>query len=161
LQISDVKALLDRWQGALAALTGSSSTHPLLAGAAVRLLFQAKQMNSEQMAVAMRRAFSVGHDAHYGVNWLEGFLTDMEHVLLLDDTLFLLVDDWVSSLPDDQFTNMLPLLRRTFATFNAPARRSLSERIVKGVRIIKPDALDEVRAARVMPVLRQILGVQS
>lgn len=159
LQLAQDKLLLVRWHEALNALPESNVTHPLLAGAATRLLLRAEQLGAIEVASGMRRAFSVGHDPQYGANWLEGFLSGMEHTLLRDDTLFALVDEWVISLPGEQFADILPLLRRTFSTFDAPARRNLSQRIAQGTRKVEAEGIDEARAARVMPLLRHILGV--
>jgi hypothetical protein len=83
----------------------------------------------------------------------------MEHTLLRDDTLFALMDEWIINLPGEQFADILPLLRRTFSTFDAPARRNLSERITQGTRKVETEAIDEERAARVMPLLRHLLGI--
>lgn len=161
LQLAQDASMLMRWYEALMPLTESNATHALLAGAAVRLLFKAEQLDSIQVTSGMRRAFSVGHDSLYGANWLEGFLTSMEHSLLRDETLFTLVDDWVIGLLSEQFDDILPLLRRTFSTFDAPARRNLFERITQGARQVEAEAIDEARAAKVQPLLRLILGVGS
>ena len=55
--------------------------------------------------------------------WLDGFLHGSGQILVYDDTLFSLVDDWLASLPEDAFTQLLPLaskndvdLHRTGAT---------------------------------------------
>ena len=71
---------------------------------------------------------------------------------------------WVTEMRQDAFDNVLPLLRRTIATFSVPERRSIGERILAG----RPDraraaaaGIDEARADRVMPILVRILGVQG
>ncbi|MEP6988155.1 MAG: DUF5682 family protein, partial [Chloroflexota bacterium] len=160
LQLAQDNSLLARWHEALTSLTESDTTHALLAGAAVQLLLRTERLNTIQVASGMHRAFSIGHDSLYGANWLEGFLTGMEHSLLRDETLFALVDDWVVGLPGELFADILPLLRRTFSTFDAPARHNLFERITRGARQIEVEAIDEARAAKVLPLLRHILGVQ-
>lgn len=151
--------LLERWYEALAELTESEMTHAVLAGTASRLLLRGNQMNAEAAAVLMSRAFTVGNDPHYGAFWLEGFLSGMEHTLLHDETLFGLVDSWVTGLDGEHFEAALPLVRRTFGTYTAPTRRNISDRIKRGARVIETDVLDEARAARVLPVMRQILGI--
>ena len=40
-----------------------------------------------------------------------------------DERLLGLVDGWLTGMPADAFTEVLPLLRRTFAAFAAPERR--------------------------------------
>jgi len=159
LQLAQDEALLARWHEALAGLAESVVTHPLLAGAANRLLFRVQQLDAGDAAHRMHRAFSVGNAPQYGANWLEGFLTGMEHTLLRDETLFGLIDEWVVQLSGEQFDDILPLLRRTFSTFDKPARRNLAERIVRGAHETEAEQIDAARAERVLPLLRQILGV--
>jgi hypothetical protein len=159
LQVSQQRVLLDRWYEALVDLMSHDAPHPLLSGTATRLLFRAERVNADEAAHRMRRAFSTGHEPHYATYWLEGFLTSMEHVLLQDNTLFNLVDAWVVGLDGEQFDAMLPLLRRTFATYSGATRRSLSERVKRGVHTVEAETIDEARGARVLPIMRQILGL--
>jgi hypothetical protein len=98
------------------------------------------------------------HDATF---WLEGFLSGMEQLLLQNDSLFGLVDSWLVGLNGEQFESILPLVRRTFATYSSPTRRSLSERIKRGARTVEVEPLDEARAALVLPIMRQILGMSE
>jgi hypothetical protein len=67
-------------------------------------------------------------------------------------------------MPQDAFENVLPLLRRTIATFSVPERRSIGERILAGRRErggTATPAIDEARADLVMPILARILGVDG
>jgi hypothetical protein len=67
-------------------------------------------------------------------------------------------------MPQAAFENVLPLLRRTIATFSVPERRSIGERILAGRRDRAATAaagVDEERADRVMPILARILGVDG
>ena len=59
---------------------------------------------------------------------------------------------------------LLPLLRRTIATFSVPERRSIGERILAGRRggaAGEAAGVDERRADLVMPILATILGVEE
>jgi hypothetical protein len=161
LTLAQDNALLTRWYEALEPLTKNSTPHPLLSGTATRLLFRADRLDAEQVTQRVQRAFSVGHDSYYGANWLEGFLQGMEQTLVRDETLFGLIDTWVVAIPGEQFEEILPLLRRTFAQFGSPARRSLTERIKRGAHTIEVETLDEARAARVLPLLHQLLGIPT
>jgi hypothetical protein len=75
------------------------------------------------------------------------------------------VDTWVSGISNEVFPQALPLLRRTFAEFSAAERRQIGERIKAGVNIdsiaTDPDdaALDTEQAARVLPLLARLLGL--
>lgn len=159
LQVGQVSDLLEQWYGSLTALMTHDAPHPLIGGMATRLLLRAERTDNAQVGTLMRRAFSVGHPAQYGAQWLEGFLSNLEHVLLRDDGLLGLVDEWMMSLPGETFEEVVPLLRRTFATYNSAVRRNLSEKIGRGGVSLEEEAIDATRGARVLPVMRQILGL--
>ena len=88
-------------------------------------------------------------------------------VLLHDDTLWRLVDEWLLSLSPERFVNVLPLLRRTFTEFSAPERRQLAERARRAPSGKQAGEMphqvswDEGRAALVVPFLRTILGLSG
>lgn len=161
LQLAQRADLLERWYEALTSVMTADGPHPLLIGSSTRLLFRAERITAEDVARWMRRAVSSGSTPQDAASWLEGFLTGMENVLLRNDTVFGLVDDWMNGLSGEQFNAILPLLRRTFSTYNSPARRNIAERIKRGAHQPEPDLIDETRAERVLPVLRQILGLSS
>jgi hypothetical protein len=75
-----------------------------------------------------------------------------------------LLDDWLCDLTEDDFIESLPLLRRSFSTFDAVARRRLMERVSKGAQESthggKPSAGTANEAFdRALPLLYQILGI--
>jgi hypothetical protein len=75
------------------------------------------------------------------------------------------VDSWLAGIRDEDFVEVLPLLRRTFGTFAPPERRSIGSRAaVLGpaghVRVVAEDNdLDEELAASVLPAVARLLGV--
>jgi hypothetical protein len=76
----------------------------------------------------MHLALSRAAAAKDAGNWLEGFLKGSAIVLIHDKRLWQLLDNWISGL-GEEFTEVLPLLRRTFATFTSPERRQIGERV--------------------------------
>ena len=149
------------WRQALVRLIDQESLHGLVAGRATRLLLDESQIDSADAARRMRLALSPGADPAIGAAWVEGFLRDSGTILLHDQDLFETIDRWVTDMPQDAFDNVLPLLRRTIATFSVPERRSIGERILSGRRdrTAATAGIDEERADLVMPILARILGV--
>jgi hypothetical protein len=74
-----------------------------------------------------------------------------------------LVDEWVSNLSAEHFIQQLAALRRTFATFHAPERRQIGERIARGqartTSELPGEAFDIARGDRVLPLVAQMLGL--
>lgn len=117
------------WRQTLSRLGSSASTHPLLAGCAQRLLYDAKAIELDALAQALALALSSGAEPPAAAGWIEGLLAGSSAILIHDDRLRQLLDDWVRSIGPAHFEQVLPLLRRTFAQFPAPERRVLGERL--------------------------------
>ena len=159
------EALRDAWLQALARVARLPNAHGLVCGLAVRLLFDEQAASVEDTTLQMSQALSPGHEPALAAAWLEGFLNQSGLVLLHDSQLWGLVDGWLTGLSEDRFRQILPLLRRAFSGFNAPERRQLGERAAQPESAVAtvgalPD-WDQQRAERVVPLFRQLLGVES
>ena len=155
--------LNDDWFSALRQLTRLDNTHGLIAGLAARLLFDSQKADTDTTAIHMSQALSLGNDPAAAAAWVEGFLNQSGMILLHDAQLWILLNSWLNELTDDHFTRVLPLLRRTFATFSAAERRQLGERAQRPDGQIKASTgstdfnLD--RAEQTIPLLRALLGL--
>ncbi|WP_332876171.1 DUF5682 family protein [Massilia sp. S19_KUP03_FR1] len=161
IHLLQVDAHQAAWHAALAQCAASNQVHPLIAGRAVRLLFEQDAWSVEQSASALSLACSNPVDPLATAAWLEGFLRGSGLLLVVNDPLWHILNGWVATLPEDAFTELLPLLRRTFATFEAPERRQLGERVASGEVVLAAAAahdIDPARAALVLPVLALLLG---
>lgn len=151
------------WYAALAALLRSAASQGLLAGAAARLLFDAAQADPEATATALGLALAPAQPTAYATAWIEGFLRGSGLVLIHHRALFDLLDTWLGSLPEDTFRETVPLLRRAFAEFSPPERRQIMDLAAAGpaAPLAAAEALDFdwERGARVLPMLRTLLGV--
>ena len=153
----------DDWRAVLGKLLRSDPTHALLAGACARLLFEGGHLSSAETARALGLALSRGGDPARGAAWLEGFLSGQGAVLIHDPNLLPLMEEWVAGLGEEAFLAVLPLVRRTFATFAAPERANIAARLgrPKGGGPAPADAtwqLDADRAQSVLPVVGLLLG---
>ncbi|MGI3781929.1 MAG: DUF5682 family protein, partial [Janthinobacterium lividum] len=118
------------WLATLQALAGRRDLAPLLQGRLTRLLVDAELV--DDAPERLHRALSYGSPAAVKAAWVEGFFTDGAVLLVHDPALRTLLDAWVRSLADAEFTDVLPLVRRTFGTFSPAQRRSLAVRLAHG-----------------------------
>jgi hypothetical protein len=153
------------WHQTLLQLGGKEHMHGLIAGCACRILFDAKTLTAEEMAARFSLALSVANEPGYSAAWLEGFLKGSGMILLLDDTLWNILNGWVSTLDGEVFANLLPLLRRTFANFSPAERRKMGEK-AKGTSSAnaatsfkQTEDFDTVRAEQALPVVQMLLGI--
>ncbi len=156
------------WRQALSRLLSEESgVHALIRGLCARLLFDDEALSEEQVAALMSLALSPASEPGHAAAWLSSFLGESAMVLLHDDILWKLVDEWLLSLSPERFVNVLPLLRRTFTEFSAPERRQLAERARRAPsekqagKMLHQVSWDEGRAALVVPFLRTILGLSG
>jgi hypothetical protein len=151
-----------QWQQTLHQISTGSNTSPVIAGYSTRLLADYKLFNSEQLVQAFYSAMSAAVSAGTAAAWLEGFLKGSGTLLLIDPDLWRVVNDWVHQLPEEMFIQVLPLLRRTFASFTASERRKLGEKVKQGDSGITTTQtaqhIADERAAKGIPVIMQLLG---
>jgi hypothetical protein len=150
------------WQSTLQAMSEQQSLHGLVAGRCCRLLFEAQVLSAEETARRLSFALSTASDPAQAAAWIDGFLRGSGLLLLHDEALWQVLDEWVVSLSAETFTQLLPLVRRTFATFPAPERRQMGERVAQGasVRVAMASGdFDVVRAEAVLPLVKQLLGL--
>jgi len=114
-----------RWMTALAGLDGRRDVHGLVAGRVVRLLADGEVLSSQEAATRFAAALSVGVQAADKAQWAEGFLSGSGLLLAHDRELLGILDSWLASLSEQEFLDVLPLLRRTFGEFADPERSSI------------------------------------
>jgi hypothetical protein len=152
------------WFEALEAGATSDLSHPLLAGRCGRILTEQGRWNSERAARQLALRCSPTVPPLVSAHWLEGFLQGSGALLAHSDPLWNIVNSWLLAQPDDVFTELLPLLRRTVATFSPPERRALGERAAHAggttVGAVAATAVDMDRARRVLPILHTLFGTR-
>jgi Family of unknown function (DUF5682) len=165
-------SLLDRgehtalWHEALLRVTDDPQTTPLLQGRACRLALEANRLSTREAAARLSLHLSRVESPPRAAAWLDGFLRGSGQVLVYDDSLWSLVDEWLDGLRDDVFLQLLPLLRRTFSSFTEPERRAMGERsraeARSTVRVAQAGDADDVDSAlgvRALPLIRRLLGL--
>jgi hypothetical protein len=152
------------WNAILRQLTDSPNGHGLIAGRACRLLHEAQQVDTAEAAQRLGLALSTANAPSHSAAWLDGFLRNSGILLLHDQALWKVVDDWVTALSAEHFNAALPLLRRTFSTFAPAERRQMGERVARGTThaaspAVASDQFDEERANKALPLLARLLGL--
>lgn len=168
LGLLDDAAHTDRWRDTLASVIDRRGLHGLIEGRLTRLLLDAGRLTD--VPDRMARAVSVGQPPARTAAWVEGFLSGGGVVLVHDETLLRLVHAWIGGLPDEAFTTVLPLLRRTFGTYAAPERRAIGERVRRLGRTAPPGRRDgsdhdggrdgpDLDLERAAPAVRTVLDI--
>ncbi|SPE57594.1 hypothetical protein SNS2_3266 [Streptomyces netropsis] len=172
----DPSGLRGRWAGVLGVLAEREGLPGVIRGRAARLLLDDGRLAEDRAARLMGLALSVGTEPAEAAAWIEGFVGSGGSggmLLIHDERLLALVDDWLVRVPAEAFTDVLPLLRRTFSAYDASVRRTLGELVrrggaadgtaargARGAPGFGPD-LDPERAAAVLPTMRLLLGLET
>ncbi|MFD4503362.1 DUF5682 family protein [Streptomyces sp. NPDC058457] len=165
-----------RWRAVLRTLTGRETVPGVLRGRAVRILLDEGELGPEAAARLMGLVLSPGTPPADAAAWIEGFVGGSGGggmLLVHDERLLGLVDAWLTGVPAAAFTDVLPLLRRTFSVYEPGVRRTIGELVRRGPGERLQGAgqaggtpgfgaeADAGRADAVLPVLRLLLGLDE
>jgi hypothetical protein len=166
LRVLDDEAQRAAWHDALARVAANDRVHGLVAGRAMRLLFDAGALTADDVRTRLSRALSFGTPPASAAGWIDGLMRGSGLLVVHHPELLDVVDGWLLALDPAAFIAVLPLVRRAFAAFAPPERRAIGERIAAGrgthahaAVAAAADDIDLVRARLLAPVLRAILGV--
>nr|WSY52385.1 DUF5682 family protein [Streptomyces sp. NBC_00886] len=166
--------LRGRWRAVLRTLSARDTVPGVIRGRAVRLLLDDGELGPDEAARLMGLVLSPGTPPADAAAWIEGFVGGGGGLLLVhDERLLALVDEWLTGVPAEAFTDVLPLLRRTFSAYEPGVRRTLGELVRRGPgkRVGASGTAagipgfgaesDAGRADAVVPVLRLLLGLDD
>ena len=150
----------EQWQKTLFDISRLKGAAPLLSGLAARLLFDKNARSASQTGDSMRYYLSHAQAPAEAAQWLEGFLYGSGLLLLHHTELWHILDSWVGDLPEDNFTELLPLLRRSFSRFQPPERQKMLDLARRGAQAAAPSAQDEEwDARRAAGALERVKGI--
>ena len=161
---------LASWRAAMTRLADQRGLNGLVAGRCCRLLVDAGAFAAEEASRRLSLALSTANEPAQAAAWIEGFLKGSGLLLLHDEALWRTLDEWLTALPNDSFTALAPLLRRTFSTFTSPERRQIGERARRGMTGVSRAAVgaqpraedfDQARAESVLPLIARLLGIET
>ncbi|MFJ3928270.1 DUF5682 family protein [Streptomyces sp. NPDC090022] len=165
------EGLRERWSAVLRTLAGRDTVPGVIRGRAVRLLLDEGRLEAADTARLMGLALSPAAAPADAAGWIEGFAGGAAGggtLLVHDDRLLALIDAWLTGIPAGAFTDVLPLLRRTFGAYEPGVRRTLGELVRRGpgapaaARGAAPAGfapeLDPERADAVVPLVRMLLA---
>lgn len=144
--------------------------HGEVRGGCCRILLDTGSLTDESFHRIARLALSPAHPPAQVAAWAIGLLRGSGMVLLHQDELWRMLDQWLIELAPTTFIELLPLLRRAFADFTGPERQAMGEKVKhlgvspvasKLVLTGTESQLNVDRARLVLPTLRHILGLDA
>jgi hypothetical protein len=157
-------SLSEIWLQSLAALLRSAAPAPAIAGLALRRLHDQQNLDIDHVAGEFSRRMSPALPPLAAGQFLEGFLGREAEVLVHDRPLLAVVDDWIASLDEERFIELLPLLRRALSSFDSNGKRRVMQTLQAGekpVAVSRDGATLSPNFERAKPLLFTILGIDA
>jgi hypothetical protein len=130
----------------------------------VRRLYDRQTLAAEQAARQLSRALSPSVVPAEAGGWLDGFLGATGGILLHDDALRAVVDEFLVGLPEDAFIALLPMLRRSFAALDPTERMRLMtllrQKTASGPAATGADSRAAAAFAGALPLIATMLGIR-
>lgn len=128
-----------------------------------RILFERKIYDNEKISQRMHFHLSTGASTMDQAMWIEGFLYGSAMVLIHHFPFWKIVDEWLEGVSEQQFMEMVPVLRRTFSEFSPSEKKKLSYYSRHGRQDKKSEErnLNQERVRVVMPTLLNIFVDQD
>jgi len=170
LSLVNMPSIRDGWTVRLRELIESSS-HGLIRGWATRILLEQGAIDGTELYRLTRVAVSPAAETSASAAWITGLLKGSAMLLLHQDSIWPVIDQWLRELNPETFTELLAVIRRAFSDFTPSERRQMGER-VKKLSIKQntpnvdaqqhhatdhPENLHPERMQRVLPILTKIV----
>ena len=123
------------------------------------MLFDGGDLGVDEVQQRLSLALSGGHAPGEQAAWAEGVLSGSSLLLLHSPALLKVFDTWVMGLPDESFTDVLPVVRRAFGGWERPERRALAGKVANldGADPVAEEELDLTEFAAVLATVDEIL----
>ncbi|WP_353508218.1 DUF5682 family protein [Intrasporangium sp.] len=153
------------WHQALAEVAADDRIHGAVSGRANRLLLDVGEIDQTTAARRLSRHLSHAVPGPTAASWLDGFLAGEALLLLHNDELLAIVDEWLASVADEAFEDLLPLVRRTFSRYQPSERRQIGAHLTSlrsghRARPAQSQDLDPERAAPAVAAVARLLGLE-
>ena len=152
-----------QWTNCLIKIAYQANAAPMMKGFATRQLFDANDLPEADLDNLFYSNLSRSLPVAEVAAWIEGFLRSSGTLLLIDENLWQMVNNWVGQLEEENFIEALPLLRRTFSKFTTVERRKLGEKVKNGDKVnplirVEENSFDKERGRLGIPVVMELLG---
>jgi hypothetical protein len=157
----------------LAVIAQDDSLHGMLRGRCCRLLYEQGAITNEDLATQISLAVTPALESSKVAQWLQGFLQGSGQTLLQFDPLWDILNNWLCTLSDEMFRELVVLLRRAFSDFSNPELRMMGQKIKKlrldnnlqtqphqtanNTNAPLTPRLDMQRVEKVLPILKNIM----
>lgn len=119
----------EKWIHALEDTAFRDDLNTKLSGFAAAILLERGKLGTQQLKTEVQRRLSKGVPAELGAGWFEGLARKNPYALIARLSLWESLDEYISSLEEEEFKRALVFLRRAFADFSAREKDEIAENL--------------------------------
>lgn len=119
----------ETWIKALREVSSRDDLNTRLSGLCTAILLERNKMTNDELRREVSRRLSKGVPADLGAGWFEGLALRNRRGLIARLSLWESVDEFISSLDDEEFKRALVFLRRAFADFASGEKDAVAENL--------------------------------
>lgn len=113
------------WQRLLKQYFNDTQAPPVIGGLSMRLLIEEEVIDLQEARTHLNYQFSMDRDLVSTALWIEGFLLPGKLEILQGSGMLEMFDDWISSLEEDPFRDVVFGLRRSFNALQPGEKQQL------------------------------------
>ncbi|MFN8280083.1 MAG: DUF5682 family protein [Saprospiraceae bacterium] len=151
---------LDLWISTLNLASTQVNIHPKIRGRIWYLCLEQKWTSRELFVVELNHIFSKSARINDTAEWIEGFLHQSTGFYLFQENALQNMQQWISALEEQEFREVLPVLRRSFGSLQMTERQRILRMITRntGKKITQQSGrvLHPERDAIIMKMLQRI-----
>ncbi|GBR01264.1 DUF5682 family protein [Asaia lannensis] len=155
------------WDHALRSAIAHDTVSPTIRGTALRLLHDRQAEPVTFVLAGFSRSLLPPVPAADAGDFIESFLSGGAEILVQDHALLAALDDWIMTLDETQFIEILPMMRRSFSDFALTTRKRLLDTLLQPTptkAVYAGDTtgpLSAIFSNEALPLLCRILGLAS
>lgn len=100
-----------------------------ISGLCMAILLDLGEENADRLGVEVEKRLSKGMPAELGAGWFEGLSMKNHYSLILRQSLWIKLSDYMDTLDEDEFKHSLVCLRRAFTNYNASEKDQIAENL--------------------------------
>ncbi len=162
--------LKENFQAELKRIAQNDESHGLIAGKLCRLLSNTRVFSKQELFEQLDATLLFNRSQTYELEtmlrtafWIEGFFKGSAQSLVHDDDLWRRLDAWLVQLAEENFLDLLPLLRRTFSSYSQSSKEQLRLKAKQDFssKALSKEGFSHEQAAQVIPYLAQLTGLNQ
>jgi Family of unknown function (DUF5682) len=135
---------VQQWKETLYDLHLDNNVDPQINGLTTRILFDYEVLPMDMCTTKFEYIISSNEEIQYIIQWLSGFLYTSGQIIIHNEVLWNILNNWVANFDADTFRNTLPLMRKIFSKFTIKEKSNMLmlAQELKGEDIIPTKAID-------------------